>query len=184
MKIYSSKTILILLISVFILSCSDDDSSVIDNVVNEVEETADETIDTVTEEVEEIVEEETPEEETPEEETPEEEEMETNEVLTGSFVGVSPYTVRGDVVINEERTQLTITGFFVSSPGITLALYFLTDPDSRVLAPAEYVSAGELQGLTGDFTYDIPEGINFETYPYLSVWCVPASLNFGHTLLE
>ena len=70
-------------------------------------------------------------------------------------------------------------------------MYLLTDadslvpPGSRNLGPDDFMTLGVLQGLSGEmFTYNLPEGIDFETFQYLSVWCVPFDINFGHAVLE
>ena len=173
MKPYKLQALIALLIGLSIISCSDDDSDVTENTVD-TENTTD------------------PSEETPpteEEETPAEEEQ-TNEVLTGSFVGNSTYTVIGEVTINAEKTQLTIRNFTRSRGIEPLELYLLADPN-LLMSPAsnnigddEYITLGTIPLSGEELIYNIPEDIDFDIYQYLSVWCVPAGLNFGHAILE
>lgn len=109
----------------------------------------------------------------------EEMEEETSSLLMGEFVA-DAHPTSGTVTINEEKTQLTITGF-KSDNGPVLELYIATDTAAK-----DFVTLGVLQGLEGDFVYAIPDGatINFSTYKYVLVWCVDFSVNFGHAELK
>lgn len=181
MKSYKLQALIALLIGLSIISCSDDDSDVTENIID-IENTTDPSEETPAEE-------ETP---TAEEETPTAEEEQTNEVLTGSFVGNSTYTVIGEVTINAEKTQLTIRNFTRSRGQEPLELYLFADPDLldnpafTQIGTDEFFALGVLP-LSGEkLIYDLPEDIDidFDTYKYLSVWCVPVGLNFGHAVLE
>ncbi|PCJ97145.1 MAG: hypothetical protein COA50_05760 [Flavobacteriaceae bacterium] len=116
-----------------------------------------------------------------EEEVEEEEIVEegTSSLLMGEFVA-DAHPTSGTVTINEEKTQLTITGF-KSDNGPVLELYIATDTAAK-----DFITLGVLQGLEGDFVYAIPDGatINFSTYKYVLVWCVDFSINFGHAELK
>ena len=97
----------------------------------------------------------------------------------------------GNVTVNEERTQLTITNFASDLGLAPLELYliadaaFLTSPESRNIGQDDFITLGVIQAQSGEmFTYDLPEDIDFETFQYLSAWCVPARVNFGHAFLE
>lgn len=109
-------------------------------------------------------------------------EMEKNEngevkPLTGDFVEDTHPTM-GKAQINIERTVLTLTNF-KSDDGPVLELYLAND-----LKASKYITLGELKGLDGNYTYDLPKNINLETYKYLMVWCVDFSVSFGHAVLK
>ena len=103
--------------------------------------------------------------------------MEEMDGLSGEFI-TAAHTTTGTAIVNENRTQLELIAFN-SDDGPLLELYLATD-----LNATDYLSLGELQGLEGDFVYDLPNNINFETHKYLMVWCVDFSVNFGHAILE
>ena len=97
--------------------------------------------------------------------------------IMGEFMdGAHPTS--GLVTLNAERTELVIKDF-KSDDGPILELYLANDVEAT-----EYTTLWELQGLEGDFTYVVPEGINFETHNYVLVWCVEFSVSFGHAILE
>ena len=98
-------------------------------------------------------------------------------VLMGEFMdGAHPTS--GLVTINSERSELVIEDF-KSDDGPILELYIASDVQAT-----EYTSLGVLQGLEGDFTYDLPGGIDFEAQDHVLVWCVDFSVSFGHAILE
>lgn len=97
--------------------------------------------------------------------------------IMGEFMdGAHPTS--GTVTLNAERTELMIKDFR-SDDGPILELYIAND-----LQATEYTTLGELQGLEGDYIYDVPSGIDFETHNYVLVWCVEFSVSFGHAILE
>lgn len=98
-------------------------------------------------------------------------------VLTGDFVdGAHP--TEGKAVINSERTKLELIAFKTDA-GPILEFYLAKELDG-----IDFISLGELQGIEGDFTYDLPENINYETYKNLLVWCVDFKVSFGHAVME
>lgn len=102
---------------------------------------------------------------------------ESPDELMGTFMdGAHPTS--GTVTVSANRKNLMITDFR-SDPGPILELYVASD-----LEATDFVTLGELQGLEGDFTYAIPDGVNFETHPYLLVWCVEFRVNFGYAELQ
>ena len=109
----------------------------------------------------------------------EEMEMESSDMLMGEFVAAAHPTI-GKVVLSSERTTLEITNF-KSDSGPILELYLSTDTQAT-----DYITLGELQGLEGDFTYNIPNSdtVDFTQYKYVMVWCVEFSVDFGHAILE
>lgn len=108
---------------------------------------------------------------------PDGEVIEDNGLLEGDFVdGAHPTS--GKAILNESKTKLNLIAFKTDA-GPLLEFYLATDLDG-----VDYVSLGELQGLDGNYTYDIPDGVNFNTHKYLMVWCVDFSVSFGHAVLE
>jgi len=97
--------------------------------------------------------------------------------LIGDFIDVA-HPTSGIARVNAERTELELTDF-KSDDGPILELYLATDPTAE-----DYISLGELQGLEGDFTYILPQNINFDTHKYVIVWCVTFSVDFGHAVLD
>lgn len=102
---------------------------------------------------------------------------ETSNPIMGEFMdGAHPTS--GMVTVNANRSELVIKDFR-SDSGPILELYIANDVQAT-----EFTTLGELQGLEGDFTYQVPSGINFETHNYVLVWCVEFSVSFGHAILE
>lgn len=97
--------------------------------------------------------------------------------LMGEFMN-GAHPTSGTVTVNAERTALVIEDF-KSDDGPILELYIANDVQA-----SEYTTLGVLQGLEGDFTYDLPAGIDFENHNYVLVWCVEFSVSFGHAILE
>lgn len=97
--------------------------------------------------------------------------------MKGEFVE-DAHPTSGKVLINAERTVLSITGF-KTDDGPVLELYVAND-----LKASKFISLGQLKGLEGDFMYDLPSNVNYGTYKYLIVWCVDFSVSFGHAILE
>jgi len=100
-----------------------------------------------------------------------------SDIIMGEFMdGAHPTS--GTVTVNAERSELMIKDF-KSDDGPILELYVASDVQAT-----EYTTLGVLQGLEGDFTYELPGGINFETQNFVLVWCVDFSVSFGHAELE
>jgi hypothetical protein len=97
--------------------------------------------------------------------------------LMGDFIDVA-HPTSGMAIVNAERTELELIDF-KSDNGPILELYLATDPTAE-----DYITLGELQGLEGDFTYILPQNINFDTHKYVMVWCVTFEVDFGHAVLE
>jgi len=98
-------------------------------------------------------------------------------VLMGDFIDVA-HPTSGMAIVNAERTELELIDF-KSDDGPILELYLATDSTAE-----NYITLGELQGLEGNFTYLLPQNINFDAHKYLIVWCVTFEVDFGHAVLE
>ena len=97
--------------------------------------------------------------------------------LMGDFIDVA-HPTSGKAIVNAERTELELIDF-KSDDGPILELYLATDSTA-----VNYITLGELQGLEGNFTYILPQNINFDAHKYLIVWCVTFKVDFGHAVLE
>lgn len=96
----------------------------------------------------------------------------------GTFMN-SAHNTSGIAKVNAEKTILRLENFS-SENGPVLELYFATD-----LSAETYISLGELQGLNGNFDYNIPNSnIDFTLYKYVIVWCVDFAVNFGYAELQ
>jgi len=98
-------------------------------------------------------------------------------VVMGDFIS-GAHPTSGKAVVNDKNTQLTLSNFKTDS-GPKLLLYLSTDIKST-----EYVDLGDLKGISGDFTYVIPENTDLKKYKYVNVWCVDFSVSFGHAILN
>ncbi|CDF79036.1 electron transfer DM13 [Formosa agariphila KMM 3901] len=106
----------------------------------------------------------------------EQENEEITEVV-GDFVS-SAHPTSGIATVSADRKTLTLTNF-KSDSGPLLELYLSTN-----LQVEDYISLGVLKGLDGNYTYQIPNNTDIETYNYVIVWCVDFSVNFGYAVLE
>jgi hypothetical protein len=97
--------------------------------------------------------------------------------LMGDFIDVA-HPTSGMAIVNAERTELELIDF-KSDDGPILELYLATDSTAE-----NYITLGVLQGLEGNFTYLLPQNINFDAHKYLIVWCVTFEVDFGHAVLE
>jgi len=95
----------------------------------------------------------------------------------GSFVS-GAHTTTGEAIVNEEHTMISFSDFKTDN-GPLLEVYLATSTNAT-----DYISLGVLQGVEGNFSYALPEGINFETHKFVLIWCVEFSVNFGHAVLE
>ncbi len=105
-------------------------------------------------------------------ETPEEEDL-----LMGDFVSGSHVTT-GKAVVNEEQTVLSLLNF-KTDDGPKLLLYLSIDAKAT-----EYVDLGELKGISGDYTYNIPSKTDLEKFKYADIWCIDFAVSFGRAELK
>ena len=60
-----------------------------------------------------------------------------------------------------------------------LLVYLSTDVNST-----EFVNLGDLKGISGDFTYNIPAYTDVAKYKIVNIWCVDFSVSFGTAELK
>lgn len=106
-----------------------------------------------------------------------EDESDDNAAYQGEFMS-GAHTTTGKAIVNSSITELILDDFKTDN-GPVLELYLASDQETT-----QFISLGELKGLEGDFTYDLPENIDFEIYKYVVVWCVEFSVNFGYAQLN
>ena len=58
-------------------------------------------------------------------------------------------------------------------------MYLSTDVNST-----EFVNLGDLKGISGDFTYNIPAYTDVAKYKIVNIWCVDFSVSFGTAELK
>ena len=70
---------------------------------------------------------------------------------------------------------------FRTDAGPDLRVYLVAaadTPDSDSVADADIVDLGELQGNTGNQSYDVPADLDLGKYRSVSIWCKRFSVNF------
>lgn len=92
--------------------------------------------------------------------------------VKGDFVSLA-HPTSGVASINVEKTALTFKNFKTDN-GPKLLVYLTTDADAT-----DYVELGSLKGISGDYTYNIPENIDLKKYKLVNIWCVDFSVSFG-----
>jgi len=95
----------------------------------------------------------------------------------GDFVS-GAHTTSGSVTINTAKTILTFKNF-KTDDGPKLLVYLSTNSTA-----SEYVDLGDLKGVEGDFTYNIPENTDLEKFKTVNIWCVDFLVSFGHAELK
>ncbi|MBD0831699.1 DM13 domain-containing protein [Aestuariibaculum sediminum] len=112
------------------------------------------------------------------EENMEMEEMTSDEAAyTGDFVS-SAHETSGMASIDKDKKTLALTNF-KTDEGPNLEVYLATNTSAST-----YITLGAIKGVNGNYSYDLPENINFETYNHVIIWCVPFSVNFGYAVLK
>lgn len=96
----------------------------------------------------------------------------------GDFVS-AVHTTSGVASINEARTTLSLTNFKTDS-GPDLNIYLASGINS---VTADFIDLGDIKGVNGNYTYDLPDNVNYANYKYVVVWCVAFTVNFGYAEL-
>jgi hypothetical protein len=102
----------------------------------------------------------------------------TGDAYQGDFVS-AVHTTSGSANINQDQTTLSLTKFKTDS-GPDLNIYLSASiPD----ADNDFIDLGDIKGIDGNFTYDLPDNVDYAHYKYVVVWCVAFSVNFGYAEL-
>ena len=105
------------------------------------------------------------------------EEMNMDASVMGDFVSRA-HPTSGNAAVNSDKTILSFTNFETDN-GPKLLVYLSTDINS-----SEYVNLGDLKGISGDFTYNIPSNTDLAKYKIVNIWCVDFSVSFGTAELK
>ncbi len=102
-----------------------------------------------------------------------------NEIaFKGDFVS-SSHPTSGVATVNMDETMLKFTSF-KTDPGPQLNIYLASDIDDIL---DDFIDLGEIKGVNGDYSYDIPSNTDLTDYKYVVVWCVEFDVNFGYAIL-
>jgi hypothetical protein len=96
----------------------------------------------------------------------------------GAFVS-SAHPTTGNATVNKEKTKLNFTNFKTDS-GPDLDIYLVSNLSN---ISGEFKNLGNIKGINGNYTYDLPANIDFEVYKYVVVWCTDFKVNFGYATL-
>lgn len=107
----------------------------------------------------------------------EENNEEPNSEQKGIFVS-GAHTTTGSVSVNNSETTLSFTNFKTDN-GPKLLVYLTVKVGS-----SDFVSLGDLKGISGNFTYNIPDNTDLTKYHIVDIWCIDASVSFGHANLK
>ena len=103
----------------------------------------------------------------------------TGDAYQGDFVS-AVHATSGIASIDQDETTLSLTNFKTDS-GPDLNIYLSASiPD----ADNDFIDLGNIKGLDGNFTYDLPDNVDYAHYKYVVVWCVAFKVNFGYAELE
>ena len=101
-----------------------------------------------------------------------------NPAFSGDFVS-AVHTTSGNASIDQAESTLTLTNFKTDS-GPDLNIY-LASSFSNVTS--DFIDLGNIKGIDGDYTYDLPDNTDYTVYKYVVVWCVAFDVNFGYAAL-
>jgi len=97
----------------------------------------------------------------------------------GSFVS-AVHPTSGMVTINNAKTKLAFTSF-MSDNGPNLDVYLVSDINN---INSDFINLGDLKGLSGSHSYDLPTNIDYAVYKYVVIWCSDFDVNFGYATLS
>lgn len=101
-----------------------------------------------------------------------------NPAFRGDFVSAAHQT-KGIATIDQGKTSLTLTNFKTDS-GPDLNIYLTT---SLSAITSDFIDLGNIKGVKGNYTFDLPEQVDYTLYKFVLVWCVDFDVNFGYAEL-
>jgi hypothetical protein len=101
-----------------------------------------------------------------------------NAAFAGDFIS-GAHPTSGLASIDQEETTLTLTNFKTDT-GPDLNIYLAT---SNSNVTSNFIDLGDIKGVDGTYTYDLPGFTDYTLYKYVIVWCVDFDVNFGNALL-
>ncbi|MDJ0519907.1 MAG: DM13 domain-containing protein [Trichodesmium sp. MO_231.B1] len=89
-----------------------------------------------------------------------------------------------EIIQVENKTQVRLAENFyaIEGPAVRLLLHKQNRPGSYTAQ--NFVRLGDLKSFTGEQIYDIPEGINWQDFPNVVVWCEKFNVTFGSAKLN
>jgi hypothetical protein len=83
--------------------------------------------------------------------------------------------------LEDGSRTLRLTDFETSNgPDVHVVLVDQQDaPDNETVKNAELIYLGKLKGNKGDQNYEIPEDVDINAFPTVSIWCKRFAENFG-----
>ena len=96
----------------------------------------------------------------------------------GTFVS-AVHPTSGSALVNASKTMLTFTSF-MSDNGPNLDIYLVSDLSN---VNADFINLGNIKGLSGTHSYDLPANVDFAVYKHVVVWCSDFNVNFGYATL-
>lgn len=100
-------------------------------------------------------------------------------VYKGNFVSQAHPTT-GVAKISTEKSKLNFETFKTDA-GPNLNIYLASDINN---IKGDYIDLGNIKGTSGNYSYDLPNNIDFDKYKYVVVWCVDFNVNFGYAILS
>lgn len=98
----------------------------------------------------------------------------------GTFAPQGGYDITGNAIVisnGGDQQFLRFENFEVDNgPDLNVYLFNPNNPD-------DYIDLGDLRGNIGDQNYELPQGIDLNTYSEVSIWCVRFSVGFGSAQL-
>jgi hypothetical protein len=101
-----------------------------------------------------------------------------NPSFRGDFVSAAHQT-RGIASIDQEKATLTLTNFKTDS-GPDLNIYMTSSLNAIT---SDFIDLGNIKGVKGNYTYDLPDQVDYTLYKFVIVWCVDFDVNFGYAEL-
>ena len=102
----------------------------------------------------------------------------SNPSFKGEFVN-GAHTTKGTATIDQGESTLTLTNFKTDN-GPDVNMYIATSPNA---VTSDYIDLGDIKGLNGTYTYNLPDNKDYTAYKYVIVWCVDFDVNFGYAAL-
>jgi hypothetical protein len=99
-------------------------------------------------------------------------------LYNGTFVS-AVHPTSGSASVNATKTMLTFTSF-MSDNGPNLDIYLVSDLSN---VNADFINLGNIKGLSGTHSYDLPANVDFAVYKHVVVWCSDFNVNFGYATL-
>ena len=95
----------------------------------------------------------------------------------GKFVS-DEHKTSGTCTVSLDKSKLSFVNFSTDN-GPKLLVYLSDEVGSD-----DFVDLGALQGIKGDFVYNIPEDTDLSKHKYVVIWCVDFLVSFGHAELK